>query len=187
MCRFRSRCNTVPIEKGTETSRMPRCPLWTRRCNTVPIEKGTETVGVRAPSALDAAGCNTVPIEKGTETKTGKRLKDEVSRCNTVPIEKGTETRLASTPRVHAASDAIPSPSRRGLKRQILTIPAGLYNDAIPSPSRRGLKPTSYIQRSMTLRGCNTVPIEKGTETVPDDRGRALRAVMQYRPHREGD
>ena len=40
------------------------------RCNTVPIEKGTETqsagIGRRHSTSL---GCNTVPIEKGTETK----------------------------------------------------------------------------------------------------------------------
>jgi len=41
----------------------------TQRCNTVPIEKGTETEDylTEIPPKL---GCNTVPIEKGTETPT---------------------------------------------------------------------------------------------------------------------
>ena len=44
MWRFRSRCNTVPIEKGTETHGQPSARAeYPCRCNTVPIEKGTET------------------------------------------------------------------------------------------------------------------------------------------------
>ena len=35
--------------------------------------------------------------------------------------------------------------------------------------------------------GCNTVPIEKGTETLELSVGRELDPAMQHRPHREGD
>ena|ERR1017187_3098413 len=60
-------CNTVPIEKGTET-RLERYRRPERhRCNTVPIEKGTETSEQVTPE-LSQERCNTVPIEKGTET-----------------------------------------------------------------------------------------------------------------------
>ena len=45
-------CNTVPIEKGTETLEAIVNPHSARRCNTVPIEKGTETV-LRVPARLD--------------------------------------------------------------------------------------------------------------------------------------
>ena len=39
-----ARCNTVPIEKGTETWQYGHVDISGRdRCNTVPIEKGTET------------------------------------------------------------------------------------------------------------------------------------------------
>ena len=44
MCLFRSGCNTVPIEKGTETDDEDAQEGFVLdRCNTVPIEKGTET------------------------------------------------------------------------------------------------------------------------------------------------
>ena len=43
-------------------------------CNTVPIEKGTETIyGLTTPRLLSQR-CNTVPIEKGTETRIAPRL-----------------------------------------------------------------------------------------------------------------
>ena len=38
--------------------------------------------------------------------------------------------------------------------------------DATPSPSRRGLKPLIQQVMEGTCGGCNTVPIEKGTETM---------------------
>ena len=87
-------CNTVPIEKGTETGMLAGAlPAIRGRCNTVPIEKGTET-GSDSECATACHGCNTVPIEKGTETFSLDRLRLQDPRCNTVPIEKGTETRL---------------------------------------------------------------------------------------------
>ena len=35
--------------------------------------------------------------------------------------------------------------------------------------------------------GCNTVPIEKGTETSVHCTSRRRKVPMQHRPHREGD
>jgi hypothetical protein len=37
--------------------------------------------------------------------------------------------------------------------------------DATPSPSRRGLKLVTQENPHLNQSGCNTVPIEKGTET----------------------
>jgi len=114
---------------------------------------------------LFRSGCNTVPIEKGTETFESDAIQSNASGCNTVPIEKGTETRDKPVQVRAGAIDA----------------------DATPSPSRRGLKPTSCALRIPFVCRCNTVPIEKGTEThkLPDQ----VRAAvwMQHRPHREGD
>ena len=40
---------------------------------------------------------------------------------------------------------------------------------------------------AINAEGCNTVPIEKGTETVTKSRARTAALAMQHRPHREGD
>ena len=42
----------------------------------------------------------------------------------------------------------------------------GTNLDATPSPSRRGLKQTIRIDGRVAVHRCNTVPIEKGTETL---------------------
>src|SRR5579859_1179299 len=60
--------------------------------------------------------------------------------------------------------------------------------DATPSPSRRGLKRAAGARVLVNEIRCNTVPIEKGTETIWDGENRPENpAEMQHRPHREGD
>jgi len=134
------------------------------------------------------------------------------SRCNTVPIEKGTETRYLRESKRWDILDATPSPSRRGLKPQYAAFSASQGPDATPSPSRRGLKRASDAPPGDRCIRCNTVPIEKGTETsqtddahtdaevdaTPSPSRRGLKpsmraapiwgpVTMQHRPHREGD
>ena len=114
---------------------------------------------------------------------------------------------------VCSGADATPSPSRRGLKHvQTASCDESHVRDATPSPSRRGLKHeftavmpdvrqrcntvpiekgtetlAAESTRSARRRRCNTVPIEKGTETEIDVQSVSSGSRMQHRPHREGD
>ena len=119
MCLFRSGCNTVPIEKGTETipSRRPwrasdvgdATPSPTRRglkpehriecwdlaradATPSPSRRGLETRKVTQRRRW-VGGCNTVPIEKGLETRNGGHPLAPNRDANTVPIERDAETR----------------------------------------------------------------------------------------------
>ena len=86
------RCNTVPIEKGTETLRR----LQMRRLTGFDATPSPSRRGLKRLQTRRVSGwfdrCNTVPIEKGTETKLSTVQSIAMPRCNTVPIEKGTET-----------------------------------------------------------------------------------------------
>jgi len=109
-------------------------------------------------------------------------------RCNTVPIEKGTETFASYGGLTNGLGDATPSPSRRGLKREYGAAVRAAQHDATPSPSRRGLKQAqAQIGAPINCARCNTVPIEKGTETNFHRAADRLFGLMQHRPHREGD
>ena len=90
------------------------------------------------------------------------------SGCNTVPIEKGTETEKSTRSLIGPGLGALQQrPHREG------------------DSNWRGL----CGQHSYSNARHNTVPIEKGTETLKTrERARApLRRLMQHRPHREGD
>ena len=60
-----SGCNTVPIEKGTETDgyRIARHEHF--RCNTVPIEKGTETIIAMTAIKLTSTEMQHCPHREG--------------------------------------------------------------------------------------------------------------------------
>ena len=73
-----------------------------------------------------------------------------------------------------SGADATPSPSRRGLKHDERYTPGLSKDDATPSPSRRGLKPGVPVLWTTVAGRCNTVPIEKGTETRGEIRGGSL-------------
>src|SRR5579863_553536 len=136
------RCNTVPIEKGTETLPSGTLRILGRRCNTVPIEKGTETGKIVRAERIDLSDATPSPSRRGLKRNRFACSAALSPRCNTVPIEKGTETEDRF--QVHSG-------------RELL--------DATPSPSRRGLKLALAWSLSQSEYRCNTVPIEKGTET----------------------
>ena len=87
--------------------------------------------------------------------------------AETESARKGLPERAVSVVEcVCSGADATPSPSRRGLKRGNLAIREVRNRDATPSPSRRGLKLDPPVRRRPRANRCNTVPIEKGTETL---------------------
>ena len=85
--------------------------------------------------------------------------------------------------------DAETESARKGLPERAVSVVECVCSgaDATPSPSRRGLKRHAVLgdQRVHDCR-CNTVPIEKGTETCQAPATTAC-SMMQHRPHREGD
>ena len=108
------------------------------------------------------------PSRRGLKHKLSGDPGRRTARSNTVPIEKGTETSWSTPPAALTASEATPSPSRRGLKLRGRTRRQSPHIiEATPSPSRRGLKRLKPHDPRCNCRGrSNTVPIEKGTETV---------------------
>ena len=216
--RYHNGSNTVPLEKGTETKTaavgLQRCA--DAEATPSPSRRGLKLCGGECVANHPSSGSNTVPLEKGTETENNVAVGAEVKRgSNTVPLEKGTETAKAASQELCHGQEATPSPSRRGLKQHVYagsfrgigpreatpspsrrglklrngTTTIGTLTEATPSPSRRGLKRQfEPVLGEMSAPGSNTVPLEKGTETVEPGLNICFGyGWKQHRPPREGD
>ena len=160
-----TRCNTVPIEKGTETNELTRrVGTLLSRCNTVPIEKGTETHQTLATVSQERPDATPSPSRRGLKLRGLQASRAARSESNTVPIEKGTET-------------------EKQPHQQLLVL---LRSNTVPI--EKGTE-TLLNNGKLRIQGAesNTVPIEKGTETSHEHQCGRRSVLKQHRPHREGD